>query len=445
MRKLLLGKNEALLEDRTDFSRWLTFLGLNLALIFVQLHRNSSGIIKSDLSAEFEMNATTFALFSSMYFYPYMTMQLPVGILSDKIGVRKTLSFCCVLMAVGTLIFASARSFGALCWGRAIIGVGVSAPMVCMNKSIPIWFGQKKAGTMFGFGNMVGIMGGILAQAPLAMVVAAFSWRLTFTALGIASFFVAFFCCVYVRNAPAETRSARTRQMETNTPKPDGKKSIFSVIKKIFTNRYTWPLVILMSVYMSAYILFSSTWGVPYIRDVFGYSNVEAAACMTWLMAGSCVSTFALPALSDRLRSRKKPLIGFGAFTFAIWLLVAYGESFITATRSLSVVMFLMGFTTSAMPVLFQLVREVNDPDYVGVSIGSTNTIGIGFASFMPVVAGILLDNSAAKGLTGEFLYRDAFTLIVVMTFIGLITTFFLKETHCQNLCSDEISTNRRK
>ena len=421
---------------------WVMFLIISLAGFFTQFHRTSSGVIRGDLAADFEMGATAFSLFSSMYFYPYVIMQLPYGIMCDKWGVRKTVSLATIIAAIGTAIFAAAPNFSILCLGRALVGVGVAAPVVATQKLTASWFKQGQIVTVGGFGSLIGMLGGICAQAPLALVVAAFTWRATFYGLAVLTVAMALICIFFLKDSPESIGLPSIKELEGNAASAEQKaepvaeeeqKSVIQVLKGVFTNRYCWSLFIMAPIMQGAYIVFSGTWGVSYLMDTFGYDSIKASTLTAYVAIGMSISNFAIALISDMLKSRKKPLVFIAALTFAEWFLLAYGQGFLAKIgfAGQGVVMFLFGCTAAAVPMLFAVCREVNDRRYVGMSISTVNTIGMLSAAFMPVIVGAVIDNNM-KTLSGGALYTKSFGFIVILAGIALVASIFSKETHAK-------------
>ena len=419
--------------------RWLVFFTVALTMFFVMFQRNSMGVMKTDLTETFGLNATTFSCLSSMYFLPYVIMQLPIGILADRVlGARKTIAFSFAVSVIGTLIFASAGSYTTACIGRMLIGVGVSDPAVCSQKLLASWFREREIATVGGVNGIFSALGTIAAQVPLAVLVSIFSWRYTFVATGAACALTAVVCFVWMKDSPESMGLPSMAQIEGRAaqvrPGSAKNESILNVLKNMFSNRGTWPVLIMMPAFMGASTLFSGTWGVPYIKEVYGYSTVEAAAFTTYYMFGSMSGNIAVNFCSDRLATRKKPIIFCAATTVILWVLMTYGSGIIIKTNSLGVVVFLSGFFGSMILLLFAAMREVNDPAYVGIIIGASNTIGMSAAAAFPVICGMIIDSSTAAGISGSALYRNAFSFMVGAFLIAFISSLFIKETSCRNI-----------
>lgn len=413
--------------------RWVMFGVITLVGFFVQFHRTSSGVIRADLSETFTMSATSFSLFSSMYFYPYVLMQLPAGILVDKWGVRKTIVLSSFITTFGTFIFSIAPTFGIACVGRALVGIGVAPPVIAMNKLIADWFKQSEVVSVIGLSNLFSTSGAMISQTPLALLIGILTWRTTFKIFSGITFIVSLACLLLLYDTPERIGLPSVASIGGSSPtmKPiEIRQSTGAIIKNVIFNHYCWPLFLIMPSLMGAYTLFSGTWGVPYLQDVYGYSNVQASTFTLYMAIGMSFSSFAISFISDRICSRKKPLIFITGLTFVLWMMITFYYSFLKYIGSvgMSIIMFLFGCTASAVPMLFAIVREVNNPTYIGISIGVMNTIGMLASAVFPIICGSILDTKATM-IDGANLYQSAFLFIVILTGCSFIASIFVKET----------------
>lgn len=74
---------------KVESYRWVVWTILAAVYVFVTFHRMSAGVVKNDLESTFNIGAAQFANIGAMYFYAYFIMQIPSGILADKIGPKK--------------------------------------------------------------------------------------------------------------------------------------------------------------------------------------------------------------------------------------------------------------------------------------------------------------------------------------------------------------------
>jgi len=86
-------------------------VGLGALLYLIGFfHRVAPAVITSELVVEFSLSAAALGNLSAAYFYSYVAMQIPTGILADHWGPRRTLAAGAAVAAAGTLLFALAHT-----------------------------------------------------------------------------------------------------------------------------------------------------------------------------------------------------------------------------------------------------------------------------------------------------------------------------------------------
>jgi sugar phosphate permease len=104
------------------YQSWAT-LFLGVAFYFSGFfHRMVTAVMADQLMVDFDIGAAALGNFSSFYYYSYVAVQIPTGILADYWGPRKLLSTGTLLSGFGAFIFAAAASIHMANLGRLIIG-----------------------------------------------------------------------------------------------------------------------------------------------------------------------------------------------------------------------------------------------------------------------------------------------------------------------------------
>ena len=85
------------------WSIWSLGAGLFLLGFF---HRVAPAVLHRELSLDFGLSAASLGSLSALYFYSYVAMQIPTGLLADRLGPRRLLVSGILLSTVGALIFA---------------------------------------------------------------------------------------------------------------------------------------------------------------------------------------------------------------------------------------------------------------------------------------------------------------------------------------------------
>ena len=107
---------------------------------------------------------------SGMYFYSYAAAQIPVGIMLDKIGTRKTLTILGLVASFGNLMFSLSPTVPVLALGRGLVGFGVGGFYVSALKALAVGYDPKRYATLTGVLTSVGNIGGIVASSALALL-----------------------------------------------------------------------------------------------------------------------------------------------------------------------------------------------------------------------------------------------------------------------------------
>jgi len=106
---------------------WLVWLLASSFLFYKYLLQVSPSIMVSDLMRTFSLTGESMGNLAAFYFYAYLCMQLPVGILLDRFSPRRLISVAVLVCALGALFFGTALHLSMAEFGRLLIGIGSSS------------------------------------------------------------------------------------------------------------------------------------------------------------------------------------------------------------------------------------------------------------------------------------------------------------------------------
>ena len=417
--------------------RWVVYGVVVITYFFVYFHRLSVGIVRNELIAAFAMSATAFANLGAMYFYAYMFMQIPTGILADTLGARKTVTVGSLVTGLGAILFGLAPTGTYAYIGRMLVGLGVSVTYICLLKIQTVWFEESKFGTMTGIAGFIGHIGGVIAQTPLAYMVLVFTWRYTFVGVGLISLILAVLCFVLVRDYPEDLGF---QPLVGNKSKKDltykmNKTIIKEGLVNVAKNYRTWLSFIIITAYCGTYFVLTGTWGVGFLSDVYNMEMIEGSKYISILVFGAAIGSLVIGVFSDRIKSRKKPLLLFGTLVNILWYFLLYKEP---SLNMLAVLMFILGVVYMCFTMTWALGKESNDPKYSGMAISVVNLGGFLGGAIVPVLVGNVFDRY--QGIfSGIMLYRKGFMICIIVNLIALAVSMFVKETKCKNIYSSPI------
>lgn len=188
--------------------RWVVFsLACGTSWLFT-LHRYTFSLIKADLMRDWKLNKAEIGLIDSGFAIFYSIFQFPAGMMADLYGVRLVLTVLICVWSLGLAIHAWAPGTRELWLGRAVLGIGQSGALACLNRISRQWFPVSIRSSLQGLAAITaGRLGGLSANLLLMTVLVGYcglDWRTAvyiFVAMGITH---ALLFAVIFRNTPRE-------------------------------------------------------------------------------------------------------------------------------------------------------------------------------------------------------------------------------------------------
>ena len=413
----------------SNVSRRQAMLAFGLGTLFFGyafVQRVSPSVMTNELMSEFAVGGAALGSLSAFYFYAYASIQLPVGMLTDRFGPRKLMSFAAALCAVASVGFAFSDSLLTASLGRALIGGTVAFGFVGTLAIAGYWFKSTQYALLAGLLQTVGMCGAIFGQAPLRQMIESFGWRGTMHLLALAALVLAVLLFFLV--------PLRSREQKRRGTGP----GILQGLHAVTTNSQTWICSIIGFGMAATMLTLGGLWGVPWLNNVHGYTTTEAAAVTSMIFVGWAIFSPLAGWASDRMGRRNIILLGGSMVALIALTCLVY----ITPdnTSLLMLLIFLVGAGGSAMTVCFGSVKELNDANYSSTSLGLMNMCIVGSGAVMQPLVGWLLDlNWSGEMLDGARVYAEnnyslAFTSLLVLNLAAFVAALFLRETHCRQV-----------
>jgi sugar phosphate permease len=402
--------------------RWLILIILNAVYFFVYFHRVSTAVLAPYLTEAFAATATSLGGMSSAYFYPYALSQPVVGILTDRFGARKVITFSTLIGFLGAFLFGLAPNLLWASFARALIGFGAAGVFVPALKVLLPWFGARAFARMSALLLAVGNMGAIAASTPYAWFVQQVGWRTSFFFIAAFSLLLAVLSRTYLRNIPP---GYAPESEERNYQDSSSKQGLVDLIKTPFF----WIITALFFTFGSPFSTFQGLWGYPFLMDVFGYEKLQASNLIMIIAVGVILGGPVLGYLTDKtFAGAKRPLLSVMIMVqvFNWFCLVFLGPSL--GTIFLGFIFFIMGMTLAGtLSLVWSIVREESPPERLGTVMGLLNPAPfLGAAIFQPL-AGYLMDRVGKSGGIFPFeAYQHAFGLCLSSLSISLVISLFL-------------------
>ncbi len=355
--------------------------------LFGFFQRVTPASLAPDLMRDFSLSAAGLGNLSAFYYYAYAAVQVPTGVLVDRLGPSRMFLAGSLLAGAGSLLFAWADTALVAGLGRALIGAAHGVAWVSMLKLVTHWFAPSRFATLSGLSLAVGTLGAVLAGPPLRWLADAFGWRPVIAVSGVLALALAVAIKLIMRDDPVD------RGFDSYLPSADhgsAHASIGADLRAILRYPNPWLLALVNSGVCGAFLAFAGLWGVPLLSQVHQISVAQAALITSGMLVLFAIGGPLFGLWSDRLQRRKRPFaigagmmfVGFAALTIAP-----------TAPLALLVPLLLAAsFGAGAMVLSFGFAKESAPLRLQGTVTGVVNAgVMVGTLVQMPVI-GVILD-----------------------------------------------------
>ena len=416
---------------------WMSWLVWGLGALFYLsgfYQRVAPAVMTDRLMTEFGIGATALGHLSAFYFYSYVGMQIPTGILADVLGPKRLLTAGALVAAVGAFLFAAAPGLGLAGLGRLLIGGSVGVAWVSVLMLSSRWFPHRQYALTSGLALCAGLIGAVTAGVPLRLLVEAFGWRPVMLASAVGSVGIFAAIALVVRDDPSQKGYAGYAQ----TPDRSSGQgfSVLTGIVKVFRYPNTWFLTLAPGGVVGPVLAFSGLWGVPFFTSVYGLTPARSAALTSALLVAWGVGGPVFGGLSDRI-GRRKPLYLAGCLIgCAGWAAILFVPDL--PMWLLGGLVLGVGFVSGGMIIGFAFVRESVPSSLAGTVSGVCNMgVMIGPMVLQPAMGRILDLQWHGELMNGVRVYspeayRTAFVLMIAWSLLSVVMMLFTRETHCR-------------
>lgn len=284
------------------------FIPFALGYVISYMLRTINAVIAPDLVAELQLSAGELGLMTSVFFASFAAFQLPLGLLLDRYGPRRTESALMLITAAGAVLFAISQTATGLIVGRLLLGLGTSACLMAAMTAFVLWFPRDRIPMINGYQMAAGGLGALISTVPVANAAELIGWRGVFWVVAGFSIVVAGLIFAVVPERSAEKKIG-------------GLKAQVSGIGEVFTSPLFWRIAPLTVASQASFISLQSLWSGPWLHDVGGIARADVsdrlsiiACCMIvgFILVGS------LTARLNRLGIETMRIAVIGSFIFMV-------------------------------------------------------------------------------------------------------------------------------
>lgn len=384
--------------------------------------RVSPSIMTHELMLHFKVSSASLGFLVSAYYYPYVLLQVPGGLIVDGFGSRRVFTISALLCALGITLFALSETLWMAKIARALVGVGSACAFIGTLKVISLWFSKKNFQYICGLTNFMGTVGGIFASFPLAMIVQRFSWQNTCFYFGFLGFGIAALASLII----SDPKKPHLTQ--------EDERKFFKGLSYIIKTKEIWIIGMVSGLMYLPVNTFAELWNIPFLKSVYGLSTQVASKSNTLFFLGAGFGGALAAFFADYYKSYLKVmrLSTFLTTGLFIFVLMAYYFPFLF----LLLILFMMGFAMGAQVLSFSYINQVCKTEHLGVGVGFCNALTMITAIIcQPLVGGImdlLWKGQLIDGVRvyGPKAYILSFLIFPICQFLAFLFLLSLKEVY---------------
>lgn len=404
---------------------YLAWLSISLFYFYQYVLRVSPGIMIVELRQVYKLTAEEFSSLGAIYLYAYSLMQIPLGFILDRLGVRRVMTVSILMCIGGTCLFAFATSVGMLQMGRFWIGMGSAPAFICALKLVSDHLPAKDQGLFMGATLALGTVGALMSGKFFVSLLEAVGRQdslLWCAGLGVLILLIILGC------VPSFQKGG------TGVPR-----NVFNQLREGFgaiiqRKEILWYSLIAISVYTPLCVL-ADLWGTTFLMEKFGLNRADAAQITLYMYGGLTIGSLLLPWLSLKWGVLKGTIQVCAVGLIGALVMLLYMDTL--STWQLTALLTLIGLFCGAEMICFAGAAQVSPASHSGLSLGVVNTLNMLGGALIQQAIGWYLDiqwkgnygTDGARAYGPEELTAAFLILVLIMVACTLMTFKLPKKT----------------
>ncbi len=401
---------------------WLVFLFSAGFLFYKYVLQVSPSVMTGDLMRAFDLNGTGLGVLVGFYFYTYMAMQIPSGILLDKYGPHRPTAFAILVCAAGALLLSQTHNFGMACTARLLMGFGAAFGTTSYMKLASQWFAPRYFPLLSGLFGTACMLGAGTAEAPMVTLVDRVGWRSSLLILALIG--LVLMICFYWAASPRHQSNTNSNQATTQFQ--------WRYLLDMLKHKSNIPLILYGGLAFTPATVFGGLWGVPFLMTAYPVSKTTAASSISLVFFGFALGGF-LAGLIGKSCQRLKPMMIIGTSLATIMLTVVIYVPHLPYWM-IDTCLGLYGIFSAGYLMAYPVAKNINAQVIVGTVIGVFN-MGDPLCGALadPIVGKILDLNWHGRTLNHVHVfslnaYHKALSLVIIYLLLAVLCCLFINE-----------------
>ena len=396
---------------------WLVLIMITLCYTCTFFSRFVWSPVMSEAAGDIGMTMSQAGGLMSAFYFGYLILQIPAGIVADRIRVKYPMFICMLLIAGSTWLMSSdiVSSYTSAYVVRFMGGFFSGTIMACASRLLSNYFEAKVRGIAFGILLASPSLGTLLANQIGPRVLEAAGWRATFRVTAIIILVIAVVAVVLIREPKAAA-----------LPAGGNKTSLLAGLKNYFTNKQLILLSVAGFLFMAVPTGYS-TWANQFMTGAApaggGLSSVDGGTIVTCYAVASVIGSMSSGFIGKKFNWNRKYLIMEIYIAMAIFLFIFGMQRSFTGLLITSILFGLVSCFSSSHITTWAV--NIGGSKYAATTTATQNLLLQASNVIFPTVAGSIVDGATVDGVVSSYMgvWYMYSALLVVASIVMIFTS----------------------
>jgi sugar phosphate permease len=398
--------------NTTIFMPWLMWALPTSFFAYQFMMRIIPGLIMPELIQKFQIDATAYGFFASIYYLGYAGMQIPLALLLDRYSPKIIISLCVFLCAFGTISLLYTDNWSIALFSRFVTGASSATAFLGTSKLVSLWFPAHLYSRMIALNCTFGLIGAIYGGKPMSILISTFGWQESLLFMSLVGFAMAFSFFLLIKSP---------KNIEA---KSENSSSIVKNLKTVLCDRRLIIIAIANLLMVGALEGFADVWGISYLMSAREMSKNDAALITSTVFFGMLFGGPFLAYVANKVKSYY-PVISSCGFLISITFTIVLLFNANLGETTLYGLLFLVGILCCYQVLVFSMGASLVSPALAGITVAFLNCVNMLGGSFFHTTIGYVLDLSWSGQVENSSKIYDvqsytyALSIIPIAAFIG--------------------------
>lgn len=354
---------------------------------------------------------TQMGLISSCYFFGYTGMQIPAGILVDKLGKKKVLIPGFILFGIAAAMISMAQSISMIYIASVLAGIGCGSyygsAYSLSSGSIP----EEKRGlstAIINSGSAVGMGLGLIGSSLIVKQIG-MPWQTMMYICIVAIIAMLVIFMVVIKPEEETSVSEVVETKENSAPQEKAKLDV----KKLFSLKMITAYLLYFGTCYGYYMVV--TWLPSFLQEERGFEGLAIGFSSALVAFSAIPGALFFSRLSDKYRNKKITFIFGLEIAAALMLLLTV---LAPSSGILLVALILYGLLgkLAVEPIIISYIADSASKENYGTTFGVFNFFGMSSSVIAPALTGFISDNTGSK-IMGFYISA----IVLVITTISFV------------------------